>query len=323
MRDEVDPVLASRRRDRRLRDPEVLGAAGVGEDDQPVAVVRDVVLGHRVALRDQDRRGVGPRRVDEPHLARHVVVGVDHHEPARLGERDVHEEPGVRLFVDEGVVRGVGAHPVAQHLAGAVVVVEQGVEERLVVRRPDESTRAALDGVAELLSGLEVLHPQGEVLGAVLVDAPGEPPVVPGVAPASDAVVALALGLGVAVQQILLAGGVTGRAPAHHRVLSALAVAVVVLPCAVLRRDAGVVLPDAPAEFVEQGDAKRLGRCEHRILVGVLGFQVLADVRSQGCGVAHYLLPVVVLEPGVVIGAPASVQDGKGGRLAGSDGRSR
>ena len=35
MRHEVYPVLAPRRRDRRLDDPEVLGAAGVGEDDQP------------------------------------------------------------------------------------------------------------------------------------------------------------------------------------------------------------------------------------------------------------------------------------------------
>ena len=79
---EIDPVRAARRCDRRLDDLEVLGAAGVGEDNQPVFVVGDVVLGIRVPLRDHDRGDVGPFRVDEPHLARDVVVRVDYHEPA-------------------------------------------------------------------------------------------------------------------------------------------------------------------------------------------------------------------------------------------------
>ena len=125
-----------RRRDGRLDDPEVLGAVGVGEDDQPVPVVGDVVLGHRIPRRDQDRRGIGPRRVDELHLARDVVVRVEHHEPARFGDRDVEEESRVPFFVDEHILRGIGADAVAHDLAGTVIVVEHGVEQRPVVRGP-------------------------------------------------------------------------------------------------------------------------------------------------------------------------------------------
>ena len=238
-----------------------------------------------------------------------------------------------------------------------------------MVRGPREPAGAPLDHVVERLPCLEVPDPQGEELRAVLVDTPREPPVVPRVAAAPDAVVALAVRLRVAVEQDLfagvvgahcacsvrsagnahsarsarnargvpgevaifasrgaadgIAGGVADRSSAHHRVLSSRAVAVVVHPCTVLRRNARIVLLDAPAELVEEGRAERLRGGERRVPVGVLRFEVLANVRAQHGGVAHHLLPVLVLEPGVVVGAAASVQHREGARLAGRDGRGR
>ena len=135
--------------ERRLDDLEVLGPAGVGEDDEPVAVVGDVVFDARLARGDEDGRIAGAVRIDEPHLAGDVVVCVDHQKPARFGGRDVEEEPRVRLLVDERVVRGIVTEPVAEDPARAMVVVELGVEEGATVRRPLEGTRAPLDHVVE------------------------------------------------------------------------------------------------------------------------------------------------------------------------------
>ena len=109
---------------RRLDDLEVLGPVRVGEDDQPVAVVGDVVLDARLARGDENRRITGMARIDQPHLAGDVVVRVDQQETARFGEGDVHEEPRIRLFVDERVARGIVAEPMAEDPARAMVVVE-------------------------------------------------------------------------------------------------------------------------------------------------------------------------------------------------------
>ena len=311
----------------------------------------DVVLDARLARGDEDRCTVGPRRIDEPHLAGDVVMCVDHDETARLGDRDVEEESCVRLFVDEHVVRRIVAEPVAEDLARTVVVVEYGVEEGLMVRGPRESSCTPLDDIIETLPRFQILDPQGVELRTVLVDGPGEPPMVPSMAAVADAVVALALGLGqgrglrVTVEQDLLARGVgvargvtggvaaladrgaagraTRRTPAHHWVLPSFAVAVVVLPLAVPCGDARIVLPDASAELVEERRAKRPGGSEHRFLVGVFRFQAGSDVRTEQGWIAHHLLPVLVLEPGVVVGTMAAVQRRAGNRFAGRDRRFR
>ena len=175
---------------RRLDDLEVLGPVRVGEDDQPVAVVGDVVLDARLARGDEGRRVAGAVRIDQPHLAGDVVVRVDQQETARFGEGDVHEESRVRFLVDERVARGIVAEPMAEDPARAMVVVELGVEEGAAVRRPLEGARAALDHVVEPPARVEVLHAQRVELRAARIDGPAEAPVVVGMVASTDTVVA-------------------------------------------------------------------------------------------------------------------------------------
>ena len=75
-------MRAAWRPERRLDDFEVLGPAGVGEDDEPVAVMGDVVLDARLACGDEDRCVRGAACIGEPHLAGDVIVRVDQQETA-------------------------------------------------------------------------------------------------------------------------------------------------------------------------------------------------------------------------------------------------
>ena len=86
---------------RRGHDLEVLGAVRVGQDDQAVAVMLDVVLQLRRARLDEARRradAVGA--VEEPDFGGLVVARFDQHEGVGLRDAELHEEAGILLLVD-------------------------------------------------------------------------------------------------------------------------------------------------------------------------------------------------------------------------------
>ena len=59
---DLPPMLAARRIDRRLDDSIILGAAGIGQDDQPSLVMIDRVIVLGLARRDEARRRAADRR---------------------------------------------------------------------------------------------------------------------------------------------------------------------------------------------------------------------------------------------------------------------
>src|SRR5690606_18684363 len=128
----------------------------------------------------------------------------------------------------------------------------------------------------------------------------GEEGMVGAVASGADLIVGLAFREGVLVQQDLLAFVRAARAPRVDRMLGADFVAAVVFPRTVRRRNGGVVFLDPPLHLGEQLRLQRLGGGQHGLGVGVLGLQVLADVGSENLGIAKHLLPVFVLQPGVI-----------------------
>ena len=118
----------------------------------------------------------------------------------------------------------------------------------------------------------------------------------------SDVEEGLALCGRVGVQQDLLRAAVPGR-PRIDRMLGAALVAGVVGVGPVRGGHGAVVLLDAAAHLAEQLRLQRLGRGQHGGGVGVLRLQVRAHISAQDARVAHDLLPVRVLQPGVVVDA--------------------
>ena len=114
----------------------------------------------------------------------------------------------------------------------------------------------------------------------------------------------LVLGRSVGVQQHLLGAAAHGFAGVDG-VLGSVRIAGVVDEGAVGGGDGAVVLLDPAAHLGKQLGLQVLGRGELGASVGVLRLEVGADVGTQNARVAHDLLPVLILQPGVVVGPHA------------------
>ncbi|CAI8357450.1 MAG: Uncharacterised protein [Rhodospirillaceae bacterium] len=129
-----------------------------------------------------------------------MVVGADQQEPvvARAGDTD--KESGVGLFVDQLVGVLFRAKHVPENLAGAVVVVLPGVEQRQAVRRPDRSACGAFEAIGVVLAVVQIADLQGVELRALGIHAPGHEPVIVADRCAGHAEVVVALCFLVAVE---------------------------------------------------------------------------------------------------------------------------
>ena len=107
----------------------------------------------------------------------------------------------------------------APHAVGTVRRVERDVEQRLVVGRPGEVATRAWNGVGEDRARLQVHHVGDVLLGPGDVLAPREASLVGTHGQAGGAVVAMAGGALVLVEQDLFEGAVSVTAPAQDRVL--------------------------------------------------------------------------------------------------------
>jgi hypothetical protein len=243
-------------------------------------------------------------RLDDPEVARGIVGGQDVHLVGHLGaevEHDValvlrrprrEEEALVRLLVDEDVVVGRRAEPVAPELVRAHGVVGAHVEERRAVRRPGGAVVGALDLVVELLARLEVAEAHRVQLGAGEVGRVGQQAGVGGDVEGAEGEELRLAGHDVLVEHHDLAVPVPvlGPAAAVDRVLPALLGAGVVPPRALAGRHGEVGFLDARADLGEQLLLERLGGGHHLGRVGVLGFEV-----GDRVGV------VPVAQPGVLV----------------------
>ncbi len=83
VRDELAPVPAFGRGERRRDDLEILGAVGVRQDDEVAAVVLDRIEHARVARGDEAGRGARVLAVEQPDLRGLVIADRQHDEERR------------------------------------------------------------------------------------------------------------------------------------------------------------------------------------------------------------------------------------------------
>ncbi len=127
MRLDLPPMLAARRIDRRLDDSIILGAAGIGQDDQPPVVMIDRVIVLGLARRNEARRRQRIGGIDQADLGRLVIVHAEQKEAAILGRAEAEEIARIGLLVDESV-GSIGADRMTQHAARAMLVIQPYVQ---------------------------------------------------------------------------------------------------------------------------------------------------------------------------------------------------
>jgi hypothetical protein len=100
---DLAPMLATCIVHRGLDDPVILGAVGIGENDQPVAVVFDGVVVLRLARADEAWRTRQVVGVDQADLGGLVIVDAEQKEPAALRGAEPEKKAGVGLLVEDGI----------------------------------------------------------------------------------------------------------------------------------------------------------------------------------------------------------------------------
>ena len=194
---------------------------------------------------------------------------------------------------------------------GPPVSVAPDPEKGLAVIGPDEISGALVGQHGDVLAGLQVADAQLVIFRAAYIHGPGQIAVIGAVRDIAGVEIFNAVSLRVAVQQDLLGagrglrGGVDGTA-CKNRVLAAFAVAHEILERSVWQGRGGIVLLYAALHFIKQGFLEAPGGRHDGVQIGVLGIQMLADLRLQDGRVLHYGLPVVVAQPGVIISARAA-----------------
>ena len=75
----------------------------------------------------------------------------------------------------------------------------------------------------------------------------------------------------------------------------------------IIDRHAAVIFQYAPAHFGKQGFLQLFGRCQHGIGIGVLGFQMAANIGVKRGRILHHRLPIIIAQPSKRVGAGDAV----------------
>ena len=318
-RDHRLPV--ARRRGVGTRDPEI-DMRVVGEDPERVVRAVDRILPLHLPRADQHRRGREIGGGNQPDLVGLVVAGADHQPAAILRAADADAEPLVGLLVQRR--RGIGrvAQPVRARAEGAPVVVHLGIGDLRAVRRPDDAAVHDLAHRFDVQTGGQIADPQREAFGTAHVRAPGEQPAVGADRERTGAEIIVPRGLRRLVQHQLVG-------PARHRtaipqpILAAGLERPPIGMVAVDLRHRGVVLLQPALHLVEQRVDQRGVRGHRRIEIGVLGLQIVEDLRILDRGIRLVLQPVIGIRDRDAVrggGVRADRGDGRRRQAIGRDG---
>ena len=203
IRDQVAPVGALGRGQRRGDDLEVDGAIGIGENEQLVAAVGERILHALFARRDEARRRIGIGQIDQPLLRGLMVAAGDDAEAAAGAFMQMGEPAGILLFINERIVGLLRSEAMPPHLHWPVVVVELDVEEAFAVRAPDDPAVGLLDEIVKIRAIGPVAHPDREIFRSLGIGAPGLEPVVQRMPRAAELEIFVVLGQLVAVEHDL------------------------------------------------------------------------------------------------------------------------
>ena len=260
----------------------------------------DAVFVAGLASSDQDRRACRVGCIDQVYFARLVVVDDDLDEAVGLGAADGDEEAGVGFLVDLDVGVVLGPQRMAPDRLRAVVFIEADVEQRAAIGGPYNAAARIGDDVGKVLAGCKIAEADRRKLRALVVDGVGEDRVVGAVGGGAELPIGLALRLDIAVEENCFALA-AARPAAQARVLPANFIARIIVERAIGRGHGAVVLLEAAFHLGKQRFPQG-GDIGHRGFgVGILGFEIGADVARKLGGLTHHLLPVVRPEPGIVV----------------------
>ena len=311
---QVAPVGAFGRGERRGDDLEVDRVIRIGENEQLVAAVGERILHAFLARRDQARRRVGVGEIDQPLLRGLVIAAGDDAEAAGRALMQMGEPAEILFLINQRVVGLLRAKPMPPHLHRAMVVVELDVEEAVAVRAPDDAAIGLLDEIVAIRAGRPVAHANRKIFRAFGVGAPRLQLVVMRMPRAAELEVFVVRGQRVAVEHDLHVAAVARRA-AEQFMLPALAEFSQIGKRAVRRRHAGIVFLDPPAHFRNQLLLQGRGMAEQALGVVVFSFEIFSDIRIQDRGIAQHFLPSGVFQPCVIVRHRDAVR-GEGMRTA-------
>ena len=182
MRDQVRPGFPGAAVHRGFDDFVILGAIGVGANQEPVAVVGNQIFDPWLARRQQSRWLLRGRGLDHMDFRGHVVMGVDNNKPAALGLANADEKSRVGFLVHQNIGFGIIPRPMAKDFRWPVVFVKHRIENGLVVFCPHHVAAGVGDAVVDNVARGQILHHKGvhfragvvlgihqaEVIGAML-----------------------------------------------------------------------------------------------------------------------------------------------------------
>ena len=315
---QVAPIGALGRGERRADDLEVDGAIRIGENEQFITAIGERILHALFARGDEARGRFGMLEIDQPLLGGFMVTSGDHAEAAGRTLMQMGEPAGILLFIDKRIVSLFRAKPMPPHLHRTVVVVELDIEEAVAVLAPDDPAVGLFDQVVTIRPGAPVAYADREILGTLGVGAPPLQLVIRRMPRAAELEVLMVLGQLVAIEHDFYIAAIARRAPEQF-MLSAFAEFSQIGERAVRRGHAGIVFLDSPAHFRNQLLLQGRGVAEQSLSVVVLGFQIFSDTRFQDRGIAQHFLPSGVFQPCVIVGHRDAVR-GEGMRTARRDG---
>ena len=276
---------------------EVLRAAVVVQDQQPVPGDLDVVLHALPPGRHDGELPVRRGGVQQPHLAGQLARRVDLHVPLVARQAHAQPEPLVRLLVHHHVLGRGGADAVPPHPVRPPRVVDRDVEQGGAVEGPGAAVVGVRDLVRQRPAARQVPDPQAEPLVAGEVGGVGEQRLVRAHRQRAHGEELVVRRQFVAVEENLLA--VQRLAVLRHRrrdlavehpaaavdaVLLALDGAHVAPPAALADRHRQVGLLGACLDLAEDRGPQVRQPAGHRRRVGVLRLQVGDGLRVLGVG---------------------------------------
>ena len=265
----------------------------IGEDeDFPVANI-DIVFDALAARGDQDLLAGRVVGAHQPHFAGLVVAGGDDQPVFLRGNaRPDPETVVLRLAIELDILAYRRSQNMQRRIVHAPIVVGDAIDQPAILHDPDEAGQRAGDCVGQQLAGLQILDPDVEPLGAVVVGRIGEIAPVVAHREGAEAEIFLALGERVLVEDQL-------RIAARHRLAVIFAifraflefgpVEIVALPL----RNGGIVLLDPRLHLFEQRIDQLLLRLHLRFEPGVLGVQIGEHIRVIDRGIGLVVQPVV------------------------------
>ncbi len=253
------------------------------------------------ARRDQLRRIGWFPGVDNPQFRCVVIMYVDDDVLVGIGLAHAGELACVTLLEDQRIGRLFGAKHMTECLEWPVVLVLERVEIALAVGSPGGAAGRVLQHVGHVDSGSGIAHANLVELRTIAIEGPRRKAVIRGHGDVAKVEIFAAGCQRIAIEQQMLRPLRPARPAAEARMLPAGDIGGIVIKWTVRSGHRGVILLDAALQFREQLLLQRRGAGHHRFMIGILAFEYGADIRRQNRGIMHHLLPVLGLEPMIIV----------------------